>query len=285
MPFLQTDTRDRTIRAKNCLKSMKRLWLAPVAVVLVLTGFFYHQEVPSVLAQSAVDSLPAIAIPGAAERVLVISPHPDDETIGAGGYIAAAREAGAEVRIVLVTDGNRHGQGAIRHAEFIKATGILGVPESGVVFLDFPDATLAREGGAALRTALETQVQQFRPDIIVYPDRRDANPDHYTIGRLTDDILDARASPVVRYEYLVHFEIVYPRPRKYDPNLYLMPPRHLLTFDRSWHRLALSQDAEGAKKNAIFAYHSQLKSAWLKGILLSSVRKNELFSSPLGQTR
>jgi LmbE family N-acetylglucosaminyl deacetylase len=264
---------------------MKRLWLVPVASVLFLGGFFYHQEVPSVLAQSAVDSLPNITVPAADQRVLVISPHPDDETIGAGGYIAAARKAGAEVRIVLVTDGNRHGQGATRNTEFTKATQILGVPPSDLVLLNFPDGTLAREGGVALRTGLENQVEQYRPDIVVYPDRRDANPDHYTIGRLMDDVLDAQPSSVVRYEYLVHFAIVYPRPRKYDPNLYLMPPRHLLTFDRSWHRLALSQDVEDAKKNAIFAYRTQLNSPWLKGILLSSVRKNELFSSPLTQTR
>lgn len=222
-----------------------------------------------------------MGVPTAAQRVLVISPHPDDETIGAGGYIAVAREAGAEVRIVLVTDGNKHGQGNVRHVEFDNATRVLGVSETDLVFLDFPDGSLLREGGSALKSALQTEVDSFHPDVVVYPDQRDANPDHYTIGRTTDDILDGEASSITRYEYLVHFEIVYPRPREFNPNLYLMPPRHLLTFDRSWHRFDLSVDAENAKKSAIFAYRSQLNSAWLKGILLSSIRKNELFSSPI----
>ncbi len=233
------------------------------------------------LAQSAVDSLPEIAVPTPAQRVLVISPHPDDETIGAGGYIAAARMAGAEVRIVLVTDGNKHGQGALRHVEFDNATRILGVPETDLVFLDFPDGTLLREGGSVLKADLQAEVDSFHPDVVVYPDQRDANPDHYTIGRITDDILNAEPASITRYEYLVHFEILYPRPRKFDPNLYLMPPRHLLTFDRSWHRFNLPSDAEDAKQSAIFAYRSQLNSPWLKGILLSSVRKNELFSFPV----
>ena len=263
----------------------RRLWLLPLAVALFLGGFFYHQEVPSVLAQSAVDSLPAMTVPTAAQRILIFSPHPDDETIGAGGYIAAATKAGAEVRIVLVTDGNKHGKGDIRHVEFDNATRILGVPETDLVFLHFRDGSLLQERGSALKSALQAEVDSFHPEVVVYPDQRDANPDHYTIGRTIDDILNGEGGSITRYEYLVHFEIVYPRPRKFDPNLYLMPPRHLLTFDRSWHRFDLPFDAESAKKSAIFAYRSQLNSPWLKGILLSSIRKNELFSLPVASRR
>ncbi len=37
--------------------------------------------------------------------VLVVAPHRDDETLGAGGLIAAQRSRGIEVRVVAVTDG------------------------------------------------------------------------------------------------------------------------------------------------------------------------------------
>ncbi len=40
------------------------------------------------------------------ERLLVIAPHPDDETIGAGGLIQRVRQNGGEVRVVLVTAGD-----------------------------------------------------------------------------------------------------------------------------------------------------------------------------------
>lgn len=43
---------------------------------------------------------------GRGERLLVIAPHPDDETIGAGGLIQRVHAAGGEVRVVLITAGD-----------------------------------------------------------------------------------------------------------------------------------------------------------------------------------
>jgi len=43
---------------------------------------------------------------GRGERLLVIAPHPDDETIATGGLIQRVLENGGEVRIVLVTAGD-----------------------------------------------------------------------------------------------------------------------------------------------------------------------------------
>jgi len=43
---------------------------------------------------------------GARERLLVVAPHPDDETLGAGGLVQRVLERGGAVRIVLVTAGD-----------------------------------------------------------------------------------------------------------------------------------------------------------------------------------
>jgi LmbE family N-acetylglucosaminyl deacetylase len=40
-----------------------------------------------------------------AERLLVVAPHPDDETLGAGGLIQRVLEVGGTVRVVLITAG------------------------------------------------------------------------------------------------------------------------------------------------------------------------------------
>ncbi len=53
----------------------------------------------------------AAAQPGAldvstAERLVVVAPHPDDETLGAGGLIQRVIERGGTVRVVLVTAGD-----------------------------------------------------------------------------------------------------------------------------------------------------------------------------------
>jgi LmbE family N-acetylglucosaminyl deacetylase len=70
------------------------------------------------MAQDAAAALPDVHMPQSGQRVLVFSPHPDDESIGVGGYIAQSIENGANVEIVLVTNGDFHGSELERYVEF-----------------------------------------------------------------------------------------------------------------------------------------------------------------------
>ena len=100
--------------------------------------------------------------PAPRQRILVVSPHCDDETLGAGGYITAAVLAGADVRILMVTNGDGFGLAAALHykqihvtpallrsfaydrqKEAVDAVRALGVPANHVTFLGFPDRGLA----------------------------------------------------------------------------------------------------------------------------------------------
>ena len=52
-------------------------------------------------------------------RTIVISPHPDDETLGLGGFIAHQTALGSQVIVFAVTDGEKAysdypGLGALR---------------------------------------------------------------------------------------------------------------------------------------------------------------------------
>ncbi|MDF2439525.1 MAG: hypothetical protein JWN98_509 [Abditibacteriota bacterium] len=96
----------------------------------------------------------------ARDRVLVLSPHCDDETLGAGGAIVQARRAGAQVKVVFFTngDGSRSTQIAenakhlrrfsfqelatMRQSESIAAVAELGVAAEDVIFLGYPDGGL-----------------------------------------------------------------------------------------------------------------------------------------------
>lgn len=54
---------------------------------------------------SAAPPLPTMAPIDASSRVLVVSPHPDDESLCCGSLIATARRAGAQVSVVWITSG------------------------------------------------------------------------------------------------------------------------------------------------------------------------------------
>ncbi len=152
--------------------------------------------------------------------------------------------------------------------------------ETNLVFLNFPDGRLSSENQTALSASLQTQIDQYDPDIIIYPHPRDYNPDHAAIGRAVDSILKTESRQVTAYEYLVHYELLYPRPRKFAPDLYLTPPKRLATFDKEWVSFALPQDIESCKQQAVFTYQSQLHNLELNGLLHSFIRRNELFAIP-----
>jgi LmbE family N-acetylglucosaminyl deacetylase len=97
-----------------------------------------------------------------ATRLIVFSPHPDDESLGAGGLIQRVLEAGGHVKVVFVTSGDGFPEGveeenhithptakdyrkygAERRIEALKATAVLGLKERDVVFLGFPDGGLS----------------------------------------------------------------------------------------------------------------------------------------------
>ncbi|MFA5090564.1 MAG: PIG-L family deacetylase [Candidatus Omnitrophota bacterium] len=92
------------------------------------------------------------------DRVLILAPHPDDETIGCAGVIQSAVKAGAAVRIVYLTNGDYNQasiivykktiplmsrefihMGEVRRKEAVKAMGLLGVGEKNLIFLGYPD--------------------------------------------------------------------------------------------------------------------------------------------------
>ncbi|MBB1091547.1 PIG-L family deacetylase [Rhodopseudomonas palustris] len=87
---------------------------------------------------------------------VLLSPHPDDESLGAGGLIAAACDAGERVDVVLITDGGAsHPQSQqyprqrmieLRRTELEDATSILGLPREQLHHLGLPDTQAPTEG-------------------------------------------------------------------------------------------------------------------------------------------
>jgi LmbE family N-acetylglucosaminyl deacetylase len=257
---------------------IKWVVISVAIIVLILAGYlaFTFLIYPTVLPQQVINLLPEILNPQKDQKILVYSPHPDDETIAVGGYIAQAVQNEADVKFVLITDGNKHHNESIRLAEFRKATSILGVPEANLVFLNFPDGTLKELPVDTLSSRLKEQIDAYNPDVVIYPFQKDSHRDHATSGKILNGIIAEGYSDKVVYQYLVHYELYYPHPKKLAPQLFLLPPTRLFILDINWQKVMLSDNAEGLKQKAVYTYQSQLKDRILTELLLSNIRKNEL---------
>lgn len=84
--------------------------------------------------------------------LVVIAPHPDDETLIAAGILEAAHTRGARVAVVVVTNGDFtcERDGHVRQGETVAALAKLGVAEEDVHFLGYPDGWLAELGAEPL---------------------------------------------------------------------------------------------------------------------------------------
>jgi len=117
----------------------------------------------------------------ATDRVLVVAPHPDDETLCCAGYLQKAQQAGAAVGIVWVTAGDSFEIDAIvtertlrpkgrrleqlgtrRMLEAHEAATVLGVPRANQYLLGFPDRgieALLSDDGTRIHRSIYTRAQ------------------------------------------------------------------------------------------------------------------------------
>ena len=145
------------------------------------------------------------------QRVLVITPHPDDADFWCAGTVAKWIGEGATVRYVLCTDG---GKGTtdpnvssaelskMREQEQADAVASLGVQE--LVLLHHPDGGL--EDNDEFRKELVRQIRQARPDVVLCPEPYRKNlawhRDHRITGQVTLDAVFPCARDHLHFEAL-----------------------------------------------------------------------------------
>jgi LmbE family N-acetylglucosaminyl deacetylase len=214
-------------------------------------------------------------------RILLFTPHPDDESLAAGGLVQAALGQGARVDIVQVTDGDnnpwpqrwlerrlfigaeaRRRWGLRRRAEVKAALGELGLPATALQCLGWPDMGVTaclRDGGVAAIDAFAARIAAASADVIVLPALGDRHPDHsacHVLVRLALARLQAASRPLPSscLEYLVHG-------RDGDAGTRV--------------DIALDAAMQARKRAAVLAHQSQV--ALSRGRLLSRVGPRESF--------
>jgi LmbE family N-acetylglucosaminyl deacetylase len=149
--------------------------------------------------QAALRNAPLLSLPGSA--IVVVSPHPDDEILGAGGLIRSAAHAGLEVTVLSVTDGEAaypdwEGLDKIRQRELRDALSILVPQTVATRHLSIPDGKVD-ENQAALLDAIDRQLSGNT--LLIAPYERDGHPDHDVTGEVCCEVARLRKVTLWRY--------------------------------------------------------------------------------------
>lgn len=145
--------------------------------------------------------------PGRAPMVVVV-PHPDDETLGVGGLIRQQCAMGVEVTVVAVTDGDAaydpsgDAELAVRRAaEQNAALDRLGIAPRRRHRLHLPDSRVDRFE-AEVADALCDAVGAAGPGaVLVAPGELDVHPDHEAVGRAAVRAADRLHCVLISYYF------------------------------------------------------------------------------------
>jgi LmbE family N-acetylglucosaminyl deacetylase len=139
---------------------------------------------------------------------VVFAPHPDDETLGCGGTTLLKRLLGADVTVVLATDGGASNPDRmppeqlrpIRVGETYAATALLDVPPERVVLWNYPDGALAANADDAVERAAGIIEASSAVEVFVCH-RLDPHPDHAALYSVVKRALMRCAREVTLFEY------------------------------------------------------------------------------------
>ena len=130
--------------------------------------------------------------------LVVVAPHPDDESLGCGGLIAEACAKRVAVRLVVVSDGvgshpnsRRYPPAAlrdVREAETTAAAAHLGLAADAIEFLRLPDTKVPRDGplADAARATICAASRAVSAAAVCVTWDRDPHCDHEAAAALVD---------------------------------------------------------------------------------------------------
>ena len=217
-----------------------------------------------------------------ADRLLILAPHPDDEALATGGLLQRAAVAGAAVRIIFLTDGDKNPWpqrvierrwltdgsaararwGALRRGEALASLRALGQHDDTAQFWSLPDQGLTQllvTAGPAFIGRISETMDAWRPTLLVAPSASDCHPDHSAVGVAAGIVWRNRAEsglPVpTLVTYLVHGS------RHAEP--------------ASERRLVLREDEVLTKRRAILCHYSQTLLS--RGRFVAHAQPEEMF--------
>lgn len=157
--------------------------------------------------------------------VLVVGAHPDDEVLGAGGAIVKHADAGAEVHVLIVTEGTtqQYDDRSLieqKRRDTRECGDRLGVTE--VHFGDLPDMGLDDVAHVEVNAVIEGVCNEIEPDIVYTHSREEVNRDHIAVhdSTLVATRPGSGVSTVLAYETPSSTDF-FPQTGSFNPDLYV----------------------------------------------------------------
>lgn len=222
-----------------------------------------------------------IAGPSGCERVIILAPHQDDESLGCGGRTIQLKQAGAEVTVVYTSDGRLANSQfmqedevvRMRKAEAIQACSVLGIAEKDVIFLPFQDGNLPNVA-EALTLRLSEIFEALNPTELYFPYLRDFHSDHIATSQAVRGAIKIQNRPVTGFEYLVwgiyHWPwVTIPRTGPQKSLVLKNTLREIFGWRVRW-----------AYRNAVFAEISEVKEKKLNALMQHKSQVSRLVNDP-----
>lgn len=193
-------------------------------------------------------------------RWLVLAPHPDDETLGAGALIAEAATRGCLAAVAYLTDGTGShpsgtpGLAAARRIEARKAIGRLTDNTISIEWIGWQDAHPAEpESPRFFRDAMRlgALLRRLRIDAMAVTDLSEAHCDHVAAYRLAKAAIRLSRRSVALFAY----------------HVWSAPTHHRA------RRIKTGPLALGRRRHALHAHRSQLSNVYGTGFRLPPERQ------------
>ena len=121
-------------------------------------------------------------------NVLVISPHPDDESIGCGGTIKKHVLDGDTVEVIFLTSGEKGGHYGVSEEEALKIREKEAVAAAGILKISKFDFWRETDGNLQVTDVIVKRmiekISTFKPDFIYVTHEQEHHPDHRTAAQI-----------------------------------------------------------------------------------------------------
>ncbi|MCM4157334.1 bifunctional PIG-L family deacetylase/class I SAM-dependent methyltransferase [Gramella sp. AN32] len=146
-------------------------------------------------------------------NTLVLAPHPDDEALGCGGFIALMTAKKVRVKVIFMTSGTAshtskthpvEALAKLREKEALSSCETLGINVNAVEFLRQQDSGLSSlndEELEQLATHLQLYIEKNKIKTLLLPWRKDPHPDHIITSKIGQLAISKLEAPLIILEY------------------------------------------------------------------------------------